>query len=570
MTDYTDSTPYDPTVLHSVADSAQAIRTKMYGKDTREAMAQMGEKLVAEMTDTGYNGAETRDARGSFNTLGARENNQDTQIATKSDKSYVDTMLSSIAQGGPKGIFYSLSALQTAYPSGTAGTYLVFDSSSTDGAHSYIWDSSVSTWKDLGVYQANEDSTTVKQTAALVYDMTSYAYGWTQHLPQGANVLDVSKMKSGYWNANGVNSSDTWLHSTLFYLENSKITVYSTNSTYISFFDANKKFISSVSLTAGSSSTSAFNTLAAPSGAVFFAASALITQANTLTICFGVTGTTDMILASLAIKRSLYMPSQTVVVDQSPGRGDFTSISAAINSVSNGATILVMPGTYYETLKMRSRNIRLIGLSKESTIVISTSDKRENPPLEATGGYFKGITFYAQRPTGATDPTYATPYGAHIDFDNEANQSLVFENCTFKSDWNAGVGIGMRTGFKLAFKKCDIISTYADQGALFFHDSTNSDLAGYYQLKVDDCDITATGKYAIVAMGIDLSGNNLDLVVTRNSLWSDVNGKGDTAIGIQQPDSSKYSISTGSGFGGTATIKLNSRSFGNSADLLNA
>lgn len=154
MTDYTDSTPYDPTVLHSVADSAQAIRTKMYGKDTREAMAQMGEKLVAEMTDTGYNGAETRDARGSFNTLGARENSQDTQIATKSDKSYVDTMLSSIAQGGPKGIYYSLSALQTAYPNGADGTYLVFDSSSTDGAHSYIWDSSAGAWKDLGVYQA--------------------------------------------------------------------------------------------------------------------------------------------------------------------------------------------------------------------------------------------------------------------------------------------------------------------------------------------------------------------------------------------------------------------------------
>ncbi|MFT8584643.1 BppU family phage baseplate upper protein [Liquorilactobacillus hordei] len=94
------------------------------------------------------------DARGSFNTLGARENNQDTQIATKSDKSYVDTMLSSIAQGGPKGIYYSLSALQTAFPSGADGTYLVFDSSSTDGAHSYIWDSSAKVWKDLGVYQA--------------------------------------------------------------------------------------------------------------------------------------------------------------------------------------------------------------------------------------------------------------------------------------------------------------------------------------------------------------------------------------------------------------------------------
>ncbi len=154
MTDYTDNTPYDPNVLHSVADSAQAIRTKMYGKDTREAMAQMGEKLVAEMSDTGFNAGEIIDARGSFNTLGTRENNQDSQITTKSDKSYVDAMLASIAQGGPKGIYYSLAALQTALPSGADGTYLVFDSSSTDGTHSYIWDSSAKVWKDLGVYQA--------------------------------------------------------------------------------------------------------------------------------------------------------------------------------------------------------------------------------------------------------------------------------------------------------------------------------------------------------------------------------------------------------------------------------
>ena len=89
MTDYTDSTPYDPTVLHSVTDSAQAIRTKIYGKDTREAMAQMGEKLVAEMTDTGYNGAETRDARGIFNTLGARENYQDQLISEKANENDV-------------------------------------------------------------------------------------------------------------------------------------------------------------------------------------------------------------------------------------------------------------------------------------------------------------------------------------------------------------------------------------------------------------------------------------------------------------------------------------------------
>lgn len=41
----------------------------------------------------------------------------------KSDKTYVDSMLSSIAQGGPRELFYSLTALKAKYPSGADGTY---------------------------------------------------------------------------------------------------------------------------------------------------------------------------------------------------------------------------------------------------------------------------------------------------------------------------------------------------------------------------------------------------------------------------------------------------------------
>lgn len=75
-------------------------------------------------------------------------------ISGKADKTYVDSMLSSIAQGGPRELFYSLAALKAKYPIGAEGTYLVFDSATTDGAHSYMWDKTASVWKDLGIYQA--------------------------------------------------------------------------------------------------------------------------------------------------------------------------------------------------------------------------------------------------------------------------------------------------------------------------------------------------------------------------------------------------------------------------------
>ena len=46
MTDYRDDTPFDASTTHSVEEIAKAIRTKKYGKDTREAMAQSLEKIA--------------------------------------------------------------------------------------------------------------------------------------------------------------------------------------------------------------------------------------------------------------------------------------------------------------------------------------------------------------------------------------------------------------------------------------------------------------------------------------------------------------------------------------------
>lgn len=77
----------------------------------------------------------------------------------KASINYVDAILMDIAKGGPgngpQGPFMSLSALEAYdFPDGKGGTWLVFDSTFDDGAHSFMWDSTNSSWKDLGVYQA--------------------------------------------------------------------------------------------------------------------------------------------------------------------------------------------------------------------------------------------------------------------------------------------------------------------------------------------------------------------------------------------------------------------------------
>lgn len=68
------------------------------------------------------------------------------QLSSKADKAFVDAQFASIVSGTPKGTFATLSALQTAYPSGTEGVFLVLEN-----GHWYYY---ASGWKDGGVYQA--------------------------------------------------------------------------------------------------------------------------------------------------------------------------------------------------------------------------------------------------------------------------------------------------------------------------------------------------------------------------------------------------------------------------------
>lgn len=52
----------------------------------------------------------------------------------------------------------------------------------------------------------------------------------------------------------------------------------------------------------------------------------------------------------------------TVVTVKQDGSGDFTTIQAGINAASNGDTVLVWPGTYFENIDYLSKNISLASL----------------------------------------------------------------------------------------------------------------------------------------------------------------------------------------------------------------
>lgn len=192
--DYRDETPFDESKLQPLSEISKAIRHKKKGKATRAAMAQQGEALVKLMQETGGNQtAEVQAARGKFELLGIREDVQDNAIKvnsslieTKVGKSYVDAVLASIAQGGPRELFYSIQALKDKYPSGEDGTYLVIDVSLTDGAHAFIWSSANKKWEDMGAYGTNEKTLTklIDKASAFVEQ------------PQRSTLLPIENMTS--------------------------------------------------------------------------------------------------------------------------------------------------------------------------------------------------------------------------------------------------------------------------------------------------------------------------------------------------------------------------------------
>jgi hypothetical protein len=111
--------------------------------------------------------------------VSAQLNSLTTSLATKASK----TDLTNIGNGSPKGVYATLTALQTAFPTGTTGIYIV----TADGKW-YYW--SGSAWTAGGVYQ----STSVA-TGSITPDKTSFFdVEWSKNLLE---VIDGSVTSSG-------------------------------------------------------------------------------------------------------------------------------------------------------------------------------------------------------------------------------------------------------------------------------------------------------------------------------------------------------------------------------------
>lgn len=169
------------------------------------------------------------------------------------------------------------------------------------------------------------------------------------------------------------------------------------------------------------------------------------------------------------------------------GAGEtYTTIQAAVDAAQDYDTIIVHPGTYNEDVNAVTANkfIKIVGVSKDLCILTHSNGNYSTPPLEIAKGIIQNLTIKA---TGTTlDPGASNfAYCVHIDYDTEANSSLVFEDCVFENDMASCVGIGLRENYTLTFKNC-VFTSHHSASPVYCHEQQADNKSGQ-RLELINC-----------------------------------------------------------------------------------
>lgn len=178
------------------------------------------------------------------------------------------TELSNVLDGSPKGAYDTLANLQTAFPTGTTGVYVV----QADG-HIYSWNGT--TWADRGIYQSSgiSDKSIGKEKLTFVPVIAGGKSG---------NLFDKSKTTSGrYTNATNGNLSANAVFSATDYIAVKPLTeyVFSTRG-QMAWYDSNKVFIIGNAFGTGSN-TQTGGVVVSPANASYLRTTFLSTDLST-------------------------------------------------------------------------------------------------------------------------------------------------------------------------------------------------------------------------------------------------------------------------------------------------
>jgi hypothetical protein len=190
----------------------------------------------------------------SYSTLKQRLDVKDAEISVlKADKSYVDALAASLASGSPKGVYATLTELQTAFPTGNTNIYVI-----TGDGKWYYWNGSA--WTPGGTYQASgiaSGGITQIHIAdkAIIPEKTSF-------LKKSTNLFNKNDVTVDKYITNGGVITDNTLYVLTNYISvKAGVTYTFKHSTYGGvWYTADKQYISG----------NVFTQAVAPSNAAFF------------------------------------------------------------------------------------------------------------------------------------------------------------------------------------------------------------------------------------------------------------------------------------------------------------
>ena len=232
-----------------------------------------------------------------------------------------------------------------------------------------------------------------------------------------------------------------------------------------------------------------------------------------------------------------------------------------------------MPGTYNEDVQMWGKNRKLIGFDRDSCIIYSGTGLYDSPALEANIGLVKNLTIISGNDNGLSeDSQVAKSYGIHIEYANNTEYSVTFENCHVISYLNSGFGIGCRWNQTINILNCVIETkatkfwsgshaTYFAPGGVLVHNDANAGHSAdsHGLLNIENCEIIGAVK-AFDVHSLD-NGNTMSIRFIRNLLYQGENKDTENVV--------NYYVGPGKGiepyFCGT-DIKLDSLSYGNNSN----
>ena len=225
-----------------------------------------------------------------------------------------------------------------------------------------------------------------------------------------------------------------------------------------------------------------------------------------------------------------------ITVDKN-GNGDYTSIQEAINNY-NGIPIFVRNGIYEEgRLECADKDITIIGENKYKTIIVNYGGLYGNDCIYASNGIFSNLSFISEIKEGVT-PNIEQQNGAyavHVDSNNQAEGTCIFNDCIMISDFNAPFGSGLRKDNTIELNNCDLISRQENRGqdfakggmgALFVHNNHTGtgDNCPNQIIRLNNCRLKAKLKTVIKIQ--EVAKNNAEAILDINNclLYSETNG----------------------------------------------